>query len=138
MILMSLWGLGSGMVIYLAGLQAIPQHLYEAAAIDGAGRWRRFRSVTLPMLSPTIFFNLVLNVISSFQVFTQAYVLTQGGPLNSTLFYVLYLFQQAFQFLHMGYAAAMAWILLLIVLTMTVVQFRLSGRWVYYEGEVRR
>ncbi len=138
LILMSLWGLGSGMVIYLAGLQAIPQHLYEAAEIDGAGRWRRFLSVTLPMLSPTIFFNLILNVISSFQVFTQAFVLTQGGPLNSTLFYVLYLFQQAFRFLHMGMASAMAWVLLVIVLAMTVVQFAFSGRWVYYEGETRR
>jgi len=136
-ILIALWGAGGGMVIYLAGLQAIPRHLYEAASIDGAGRWARFRHVTLPMLSPTIFFNLIISVIATFQVFQPAYVLTGGGPVNSTLFYVLYLYNQAFQFGRQGYASALAWILLLIVLVLTLINFRLSGRWVYYEGETR-
>ena len=138
LILLALWSVGQGMVVYLAGLQAVPPTLYEAAAIDGAGPLRRFRHITLPGISPTIFFNLILSVIASFQVFTPAFVLTQGGPLNSTLFYVLYMFQQGFQYLHMGYATAMAWVLLAIVLVITLVQFAFSGRWVYYEGEARR
>lgn len=138
LILMALWSVGQGVVVYLAGLQAVPQSLYEAAAIDGAGPWRRFVHITVPGISPTIFFNLVLSVIASFQVFTPAFVLTQGGPLNSTLFYVLYMFQQGFQYLAMGYASAMAWILLLVVLMITLIQFALSGRWVYYEGEAKR
>jgi multiple sugar transport system permease protein len=137
-ILIALWGAGGGMVIYLAGLQAIPRHLYEAAEIDGAGRWARFRHVTLPMLSPTIFFNLIISIIATFQVFQPAYVLTGGGPVNSTLFYVLYLYNQAFQFGRQGYASALAWILLLIVLALTLLNFRLSGRWVYYEGDLKR
>lgn len=138
LILLALWSIGQGMVIYLAGLQAVPQTLYEAAAIDGAGSLRRFRHITIPGISPTIFFNVILSIIASFQVFTPAFVLTQGGPLNSTLFYVLYMFQQGFQYLHMGYATAMAWVLLAIVLVITLVQFAFSGRWVYYEGEARR
>lgn len=138
LILLALWSVGQGMVVYLAGLQAVPRTLYEAAAIDGAGPLRRLRHITLPGISPTIFFNLILGVIASFQVFTPAFVLTQGGPLNSTLFYVLYMFQQGFQYLHMGYATAMAWVLLAIVLVITLAQFAFSGRWVYYEGEARR
>ncbi len=138
LILLALWSVGQGVVVYLAGLQAVPQTLYEAAAIDGAGPFRRFWHITVPGISPTIFFNLVLSVIASFQVFTPAFVLTQGGPLNSTLFYVLYMFQQGFQYLQMGYASAMAWILLVVVLTITLIQFAFSGRWVYYEGESRR
>lgn len=138
LILLALWSVGQGMVVYLAGLQAVPQTLYEAAAIDGAGPIRRFRHITIPGISPTIFFTLILSIIASFQVFTPAFVLTQGGPLNSTLFYVLYMFQQGFQYLHMGYATAMAWVLLAIVLLITLVQFAFSGRWVYYEGEARR
>jgi multiple sugar transport system permease protein len=137
-ILIGLWGAGGGMVIYLAGLQAIPRHLYEAAEIDGAGRWSRFWHVTLPMLSPTIFFNLIISVIATFQVFQPAYVLTGGGPVNSTLFYVFYLYNQAFQFGRQGYASALAWILLAIVLALTAINFKLSGRWVYYEGELKR
>lgn len=136
-ILISLWGAGGGMVIYLAGLQAIPRHLYEAAEIDGADRWARFWHVTLPMLSPTIFFNLIISIIATFQVFQPAYVLTGGGPVNSTLFYVLYLYNQAFQFGRQGYASALAWILLAIVLALTIINFKLSGRWVYYEGELK-
>lgn len=137
LLMMSLWGLGRSMVIYLASLQGIPRHLYEAAAIDGANHWHSFWKITLPMLTPTIFFNLVLSIISTFQTFTSAFVATDGGPLDSTLFYVLYLFRQAFQFFNMGYASALAWILFLIILVLTLLIVRSSGRWVYYEGERR-
>jgi multiple sugar transport system permease protein len=134
LLMMSLWGLGRSMVIYLASLQGIPQHLYEAAAIDGANAWHSFWKITLPMLTPTIFFNLVLSIISTFQTFTSAFVATDGGPLDSTLFYVLYLFRQAFQYFNMGYASALAWILFLIILVLTLLIVRSSDRWVYYEG----
>lgn len=133
LIVMSLWGAGGGMIIYLAGLQGIPRSLYEAAEMDGAGAISRFRNVTLPMLTPTIFFSLIMGFIGSFQVFTQALVMTDGGPHNSTLFYVLYLYRNAFQNLEMGYSSALAWILFVIILGVTLVQFRFS-RWVYYEG----
>jgi multiple sugar transport system permease protein len=131
---MSLWNVGGGMVIFLAGLQGISQELLEAAELDGADGLRRFWHVTLPLLSPVTFFNLVLGVIAAFQTFTQAYVMTQGGPLNATLFYALYLYQNAFGFLKMGYAAAMAWFMFVIVMAITLLQFRLARRWVYYEG----
>jgi multiple sugar transport system permease protein len=134
LLMMSLWGLGRSMVIYLASLQGIPQHLYEAAAIDGANTWQAFWKITLPMLTPTVFFNLVLSVISTFQTFTSAFVATDGGPLDSTLFYVLYLFRQAFQFFNMGYASALAWVLFLIILVLTLLIVRSADRWVYYEG----
>jgi multiple sugar transport system permease protein len=134
LLMMSFWGLGRAMVIYLASLQGIPKQLYEAAAIDGAGAWHSFWKITLPMLTPTIFFNLVLSVISTFQTFTSAFVATDGGPLDSTLFYVLYLFRQAFQFFNMGYASALAWFLFLIILVLTLLIVRSSSRWVYYEG----
>jgi multiple sugar transport system permease protein len=137
LLMMSLWGLGRTMVIYLASLQGIPQQLYEAAAIDGAGRWHSFWRITLPMLTPTIFFNLVLSIISTFQTFTSAFVATDGGPLDSTLFYVLYLFRQAFQFFNMGYASALAWVLFVIILVLTLLIVRSSDRWVYYEGAER-
>ena len=137
LLMMSLWGLGRSMVIYLASLQGIPRHLYEAASIDGAGRWQSFWRVTLPMLTPTIFFSLVLSVISTFQTFTSAFVATDGGPLDSTLFYVLYLFRQAFQYFNMGYASALAWILFVIVLILTLLIVRSSDRWVFYEGASR-
>jgi multiple sugar transport system permease protein len=137
LLMMSLWGLGRSMVIYLASLQGIPRHLYEAASIDGANAWHSFWKITLPMLTPTIFFNLVLSVISTFQTFTSAFVATDGGPLDSTLFYVLYLFRHAFQYFNMGYASALAWILFLIILALTLLIVRSSGRWVYYEGERR-
>ena len=134
LILMSLWGIGGGMVIFLAGLQGIPEQLYEAAQIDGASVIQRFRHITLPMLSPVIFFNLIMGIIGSFQVFVQVYIMTGGGPANSTLFYVLYLFNNGFQFFKMGYASALAWVLFVIILAVTLVQFKLAGRWVYYEG----
>lgn len=134
LILMNTWSAGGAMIIFLAGLQAIPDHLYEAAAIDGAGWWAKFRYVTIPMLTPTIFFLIVLGLINSFQIFTAAFIMTNGGPVDSTLFYVLYLYRQAFTFLNMGYASAMAWILFVIILLLTIVQFALAKHWVYYEG----
>jgi multiple sugar transport system permease protein len=134
LILMSLWGAGNTVVLYLAALQGVPQELHEAAQIDGASSFRRFFSVTVPMISPTILFTLVLGIIGSFQVFTQAYVMTDGGPLNSTLMYVLYLYRTGFRNLFMGYASAMAWLLFLFILLMTALVFRSSPLWVYYEG----
>jgi multiple sugar transport system permease protein len=136
-ILMSLWGVGGGMVIFLAGLQGIPQHLYEAAELDGAGILSKFRHITLPMLSPIILFNVVLGIISSFQNFTQAFIMTGGGPANASLLYVLYLYRNAFQYFKMGYASAMAWLLFILVLALTLVVFRSSALWVYYEGAER-
>ena len=135
--MMSLWGLGRTALIYLAGLKGIPKELYEAAAMDGAGAWRSFTSVTLPLLTPTIFFNLVLSIIATFQTFTSAFVATNGGPLDSTLFYVLYLYRKAFQDFQMGYASALAWVLFLIMLTLTLLVVRSGQSWVYYEGEKR-
>lgn len=132
--LMSLWMTGSSMVIYLAGLKGIPQHLYEAAELDGSGRWRCFRHVTLPMLSPVIFFNLIMAIIGSFQVFTQAFVMTGGEPGDLTRFYVLYLYNQAFDFYEMGYASALAWLLFLLILALTLFVMRGSRRMVYYEA----
>lgn len=136
-IIMSFWTIGGQMVILLAGLKGIPPALYEAAAIDGAGKWASFRHITLPMLSPAIFFNLILAIIGAFQVFTQSYIITSGGPENATLFYVLYLYRMAFENFQMGYASAMAWVLFVIILLFTFIQFRLSDRWVFYEGAVR-
>jgi multiple sugar transport system permease protein len=133
-IFMSLWGVGGTMVIFLAGLQGIPEALYEAASIDGAAWWARFRYVTIPMLTPVIFFNLVLGIIGSFQIFTAGFLMTNGSPQNSTLFYVLYLYRSAFEDLQFGYASALAWMLFLIVVFFTLIQFRLSGRWVFYEN----
>lgn len=134
-ILMSVWGAGGAMVIYLAGLQGIPKELYEVAELDGAGPWKKFTNVTLPLLSPTIFFNLIMGIIGSFQVFTPAYIMTGGGPANATLFYGLYLFRQAFVYYRMGYACAMAWILFVIILFFTLLQFKYARKWVYYHGE---
>jgi len=136
-VLLSLWHMGSYMLIFLAGLQGIPVHLYEAADLDGAGPLTKLRHVTIPMLTPTILFNLVVGIINSFQVFTFAYVMTKGGPLNSTLFYVYYIYQRAFQFFEMGYASALATILFVVVLLVTLGIFKWSNRWVYYEGGVR-
>ncbi|MBI2842422.1 MAG: sugar ABC transporter permease [Armatimonadetes bacterium] len=136
-VVMSLWGIGGGMIIYLAGLQSVPTQLYEAAEIDGAGSWTRFRTITLPMISPTIFFNLVMGVIGSFQVFTASFIMAPGGgPGYSALFYVLYLYQKAFKYLQMGYASALAWILFVIILTLTLIIFKTS-KWVYYEAEMK-
>jgi multiple sugar transport system permease protein len=133
LVLMSLWGLGGSMVIYLAGLQGIPDVFYEAAEMDGAGAWARLRHITIPLMSPVIFFNLIMGIISSFQVFTAGYLITNGGPQNATLFYVLYIYNNAFRQLKMGYAAALAWVLFLIIMVLTWVVFKWAGRQVYYE-----
>jgi multiple sugar transport system permease protein len=135
-ILMSLWTVGGNMVIYLAGLQDVPRELYEAAELDGTGRWRRFWHITLPQISPVIFFNAVTGLIGAMQAFTQGYVVTHagGGPDNSLLFYVLYLYRTGFQSFQMGYASALAWILLIMILLLTALMFRGSGFWVYYES----
>lgn len=133
-VLMGLWGIGGGMIVWLAGLQAIPASFYEAAEIDGANRWRRFWRITIPLLTPTIFFVLTTSIIGTFQIFTQAFVLTNGGPADASLFYALYLYQQAFVFFKMGYASAMAWVLFLIIMVLTLLQIRLGRSWVYYEA----
>ena len=139
LILMGLWSAGAGMIIWLAGLKGIPRELYEAAEIDGAGRLSRFRHITLPMLSPYIFFNLVMGTIGAFQVFTNAYIMTDGlgGPVDATLFYVFAIFNHAFRYFKMGYASAMAWILFLIILALTMINWRLRKKWVFTErGDV--
>lgn len=135
LIIMGLWSAGGGLVIWLGGLKSIPESLYEAAAIDGAGPVRRFVSVTLPMLSPYIFFNVIMGVIATFQIFDKAYVMTNGGPVNSTLFYAYKIFNEAFRFFRLGYASALAWVLFILVLALTILQLRLSKRWVHYQGE---
>jgi multiple sugar transport system permease protein len=134
--MMSLWYVGGQMLVFLAALQGVRQELYDSAAIDGANVFRRFLNVTLPMITPALFFNLVTGVIHATQVFTLAFVATQGGPSNSTRFVVMYIYEQAFQSLRMGYASALAWLLCFIILVLTLLQFRAS-RWVYYEGELR-
>ncbi|EOS58858.1 carbohydrate ABC transporter permease [Paenibacillus barengoltzii] len=135
LIVMGIWGIGNTIIIYLSGLQGVPEELYEAAELDGAGRFRRFFSITLPMISPTIFFNLIMGIIGGFQYFTQAFVMTNGGPLNSTLFYNLYLYNKAFQDYEMGYASALSWILFVIILVFTLLVIRSSSMWVYYQGD---
>jgi multiple sugar transport system permease protein len=134
LVIMSLWGVGRSMVIYLAGLQDISPELYEAASIDGANIWQKFRRITLPLLTPSILFNLIFGFILTFQSFTNSFVATNGGPLDSTLFYVLYLYRKAFEHLQMGYASALAWILFVIVLIFTLLIFASSRRWVYYRS----
>ncbi|MFJ9083793.1 MULTISPECIES: sugar ABC transporter permease [unclassified Streptomyces] len=139
-VLLTVWQFGAPMVIFLAGLQQISPDLYEAAALDGAGRWRQFVSVTVPMLSPVVFFNLVLEVINSFQVFTPAFAVSggEGGPADSTLFYTLYLYERGFTASHMGYASAMAWLLLIAIGVVTLILFRTSRSWVFYADEEGR
>ena len=132
--LMSLWGVGRSMLIYLAGLQGLPRDVLAAAQVDGASAWRRFWVVTLPLLTPTILFNLVLDLIGGLQTFTQAYVVTQGGPGNASLFYLLYLYRNAFSYFRMGYASALAWVLFGFTLVVTALIFRSARRWVFYEG----
>lgn len=137
LILKSTWGIGANMIIILAGLQGIPVSLYEAAKIDGANVWQEFRNVTIPMLSPVLFFVIVISTINSFQILTDVLVMTQGGPGTSTFVYVYYIYQAAFQYLKMGYASALAWILFAIILVLTLLQLWGSRRWVYYEGGER-
>jgi len=133
-IIMSVWkGFGYNMVLFLAGLQGIPITIYEAAMLDGANAWQRFWKITLPLLSPMVFLAVVLTVISSFQVFDQAYVMTNGGPANATNTIVLYIYQNGFQYFRMGYASAIAWVLFGVIFLFTLAQMRLQGSWVQYE-----
>ena len=133
-VLMSLWGVGRSAFIYLAILQRVPTNLYEAAAVDGAGSLRRLLRITLPLVTPAIFLNLVLGLIGNFQTFTQAFVISEGGPANASLFYTLYLYRNAFRYFRVGYASALAWILFALLLTLTLLVFRSARRWVYYEA----
>lgn len=133
-VIMSLWGVGASMIIYLAALQSVPTELYEAAALDGAGAVRRFQSITLPLISPVVFFNLIIGIINSFQIFTSVYIMTQGGPNNGSLFFVLYIYRHAFEYFNTGYASALAWVLFIIIMLFTLFIFKFSKAWVYYEG----
>lgn len=137
LILMSLWQAGGGTILLLAGMNGIPKELYEAAEIDGAGGLRQFWSVTFPQLTPVIFFNLIMGIIGSFQVFAQVFILTGGGPDNASQMAVPMLFDEAFRFYHMGYGSAIAWILFVVIMAFTALAFATSGRWVFYESEVR-
>ncbi len=132
LIIMSLWGIGASMVIFLAGLQGIPQELYEAAEVDGAGSWHNLWSITVPLMTPTIFFNLIMGLVAAFQAFNNAFIMTGGGPNNATLLYMLHLYNNAFRYFRMGYASAMAVLLFIVVFSVTVVVYRSSNRWVYY------
>jgi len=139
LVTLAVWQFGAPMVIFLAGLKQVPPELYDAAAVDGAGKWRTFWSVTWPLLSPVLFFNLVLEMIGAFQSFTSAYVVSggRGGPIDSTLFYTLYLYDRAFTAFDMGYASAMAWFLLIVIAIVTALIFRSSRGWVHYAGDDR-
>ncbi|HPY95072.1 MAG TPA: sugar ABC transporter permease [Clostridia bacterium] len=135
LIIMGIWGIGHTMIIYLSGLQGVGEEIHEAASIDGANAVQRFFRITIPMISPTIFFNVVMAIIGSFQYFTQAFVMTEGGPLNSTLFYNLYLYIKAYKDYQMGYAAAMAWVMFFIILLFTMLVIKSSSFWVYYQSD---
>ncbi|WP_067843522.1 carbohydrate ABC transporter permease [Amphibacillus sediminis] len=135
LILLVIWQFGSPMIIFLAGLRQVPAELYEAASVDGASKIRQFFSITLPMLTPVIFFNLVMQTISGFMTFTQSYLITGGGPLDETLFYAVYLYETAFEYLRMGYASAMAWVLLIVIAAITFLFFLTSKYWVFYQSE---
>lgn len=132
--IMSIWKVGGAAIIYLAGLQNIPAHLYEAAEIDGASKWRRFWRITLPLLTPTLFFQLIIELIDAFKIFTEAFVITKGGPLKATYFFLYYFYEEAFRNFNMGYASALALFLLVVIMSCTVFVYRTSGRWVYYEN----
>ena len=138
LILMSLWSAGGAMVIYLAGLQSVPTHLYEAAEIDGADTFQKFWNVTVPMMSPVILYNLIVGFIASIQGFVLVYIMTNGGPANATLVYGLYIYRTAFINFQMGYASALAWVLLVVIIIITVIQFTVARYWVYYEGDVKQ
>jgi multiple sugar transport system permease protein len=139
LMIVALWGGigGTRMMIFLAGLQGVPEEFYEAAEIDGANAWHKFINITLPMISPALLFNLIMGVIGALQVFTTAYTATNGGPGRATWFFALHIYRSAFEYFYMGYASAMAWFFLVIILALTVLNFRASGGWVYYEGEAR-
>jgi len=133
-IIMGMWGVGAPMLIYLAGLQNIPTSLYEAATVDGANFWQKFLHITLPGISPILLFNLIMGIIGTFQIFTPAYIMTGGGPNYASLFYVLYVYRNAFQWFKMGYASALAWVLFLIIMVVVIFMLRFSRKWVYYAG----
>lgn len=133
-IIMSLWGTGGPMLIFLAGLQGIPNYLYEVAEVDGASTFQKFWNVTVPLMTPVIFFNLIMGIIYSFQIFTSAYVMTGGGPNNASMFYVLYLYNNAFRWFRMGYASALAWIIFGIIAMLVFMQFKLAEKWVHYQA----
>ena len=135
LVLLGVWQFGSQMLIFLAGIKDVPHSLHEAAIVDGAGPIRRFFKITLPMLTPCLFFNLINGIIGSMQAFGSAFLVTQGGPMNSTLYYALYQYNQAFGYLHMGYASAMAWFLMLVIVALTALVFRSSSGWVYYQDD---
>jgi multiple sugar transport system permease protein len=134
-ILLGVWQFGSSMLIFLAGLKQIPSSLYESALIDGANAWSRFWRITIPMLSPVIFFNLILQIINGFRVFTEGFIITDGGPLDSTLFYVFNLYRRAFTYFEMGYSSAMAWVLVAIIAFFTLILFKTQSSWVHYESK---
>ena len=134
-VMTGLWNTGGTMVIFLAGLQGIPQVYYEALSVDGGNAWHKLWHITIPMLTPTIFFNGIMAVINSLQVFTQGYIMTKGGPSNSSLFYVLYLYRQAFEKANMGYACALAWFLFIIIMILTAIIMKSQNKWVYYGGD---
>lgn len=136
-VVMSLWGIGGNVVIFLAALQGVPKALYEAADLDGANGSQQFWNITLPLISPAVLFVAITGIIYTFQTFTQAFILTQGGPANATLFYLFYLYKNAFTWFEMGYASALAWVLFLIIIACTLLLLRISTSWVYYEGEAR-
>ena len=135
LILMSLWTVGGGMLIYLAALQDVPESLYEAATIDGTGAFKKFCKITIPMITPTLFYNLITGIIGGLQVFSQAFIMTSGGPSYSTYFYGYHLYNKAFGEYQMGYASSLAWILLVITLLLSLIVFKTSNKWVYYEGK---
>lgn len=135
LVLLAAWQFGSPMLIFLAGLKQIPVSYYEAASIDGASKWNRFTRITLPILTPIIFFNFVMQMVSGFMMFTQAFIITNGGPFDTTLVYALHMFREAFTYYDMGYACALAWILLIIISTITAIIFKSSSYWVFYESK---
>lgn len=135
LVLLRLWQFGSAMVVFLAGLQAIPNDLYEAATIDGAGKWRIFSRITLPLLTPVIFFNFIMQVVQAFQEFNGPYIITAGGPLKSTYLLPLMIYEESFKYFNVGYASALSWVLFVIVALFTLVAFRSARHWVYYGGE---
>lgn len=134
LILLAAWQFGSPMIIFLAGLKQIPNSLYEAAEIDGASKWQQFIRVTIPLLTPVIFFNLLMQMVRLFLMFTQAFIITDGGPLNTTLVYALYLYRKGISYGHLGYGSALAWIILVILTVATIIIFKTSNKWVYYEA----
>lgn len=136
-VLTTLWGIGSTVIIFLAGLSGISKQYYEAIDVDGGGWYSKLRHITIPMVTPTIFFNTIMTIIGSFQVFNEAYILTEGGPNNKSLFYVFYLWRTGFRDTEMGYASALAWILFIVIMFFTVIVFKTSKSWVYYEGGER-